>query len=265
MLIKDFSGRKVSDYLASGRYRKVMIKFHHGLGDAIAFQPCFDALRGRYPDVDFYLHVHCGQDDIFGTCDENESAYDIVFEIGFPCSEWDHPEMTKAEYCCRSELGIPPPSAPPHIDRRFSSPLVGVHYHSTCLPGKLGCSEFVAKRLRDQIIDAGLIPLDTHMSHYFDNPDNRRFGFEHCTIREARATCANLLGVLSVCSGFAGVASGNFHAALALLPVETVLFLKTDFPASRLTRRSVLELDVNNYDESIVNLWLDRVKRGMGR
>lgn len=265
MLIKDFSGRKVSDYLVTGRYRKVLIKFHHGLGDAIAFRPCFDALCARFPSVRFSLHVHCGQEDVFGTCDESESAYDIVFEIGFPCSEWSHPELTKAEYCCRSELGIPAPSAFPILDRRFPSPLIGVHYHSTCMPGQLGCPEFAAKRLRDRIIDSGLIPLDTHMSHYFDNPANRRFGFEHCTIRDAHANCANLLGVLGVCSGFAGVASGNFHAALALLPVETVLFLKTDFPASRLTRKSVLELDVRNYDESVVDLWLDRVKRRIGR
>ena len=265
MLIKDFSNRKVSDYLATGLYHNVLVKFHHGLGDAVAFQPCFDALRHLYPSIRFSLHVHCGQEDIFGTCDESESAYDIVFEIGFPCSEWDHPDMTKAEYCCRRELGIPAPSAFPRIDRVFPSPLIGVHYHSTCMPFQLGCPEVVARRLRDSIIESGLIPLDTHMAHYFDNPDNRRFDWEHCTIRDARASCSNLLGVLGVCAGFAGVASGNFHAALAMLPEDTVLFLKTDFPVSRLTRKGVLQLDVNDYDDEIVRLWLSRVKRRMRR
>lgn len=264
MIVRDFSSRKVSDYLASGKYHHVLIKFHHGLGDAIAFIPCFDMLKSTYPSVSFSLGVHCGQNEIFGEVTENESAYDIVFEIGFPCSEWDHPEYTKAEYCCKIELGIPVPNTEPLLEKA-KSPLVGVHFFSTCMPDKLGCPEFIARRIRDQIIDSGLVPIDTHMSHSFDNPVNQKFNWENCTIRDAHASCRNLLGVISGCCGFAGVASGNFHAALSVMPEEDILFIKTDFSVSCLTRKSVLQLDISNYDEGIVRAWLSRVKRRIGR
>ena len=260
MIVRDFTRRKVSDFLSTGNYRRALIRFHHGLGDAIAFYPCFERLRQLYPAVDLKFHVHCGQEEIFGQADDGEAGYDIVFELPYPCSEWTHPERTKAENSCIEELGISPPAPALALPKRFPSPLVGLHFFSTCMPQTLGCPEDAARRLWRQLIDAELVPLDTHMSHYFDNPENRPFQWADCAIRSAKATLPNLIGTIGCCCGFAGVSSGNFHVALALFPPELVLFLRNDIPAERLTRLPVAQLDVRNYDAGIVRDWISRIK-----
>lgn len=265
MIVNDFSQRKVSSYLDSGNYKNVLLKFHHGLGDIISFYPAFEKLQKLYPDISFYLNLHCGQDEIFSCSPEDETLYDIVFEIKFSCSEWTHPEYTKAEYCCQEELGIAPPDTAVRMRKYFASPLIGTHFFSTCLPNRLSCDESTAKKITDAIYEAGLIPIDTHMKHENNNPVNNAFSWMNCRIDNAQASLKNLLGVISRCGGFAGVSSGNFHAATALLPEDTLLFIKTDIPVCTLTRKNILELDVKNYDHGIVKEWLQRTKERLHR
>lgn len=260
MIVREFSRRKVSDFLSTGNYRRVLIRFHHGLGDVIAFHPCFERLRQLYPAVEIKLHVHCGQEEIFGQVDDDESRYDIVFELSYSCSEWTFPDRTKAENCCMEELGIPPPRPQLKPAGRFPSPLVGLHFFSTCMPQALGCPEEAARRLWRQLVEAELVPLDTHMAHGFDNPENRPYRWADCSIRSAKATLPNLFGTIGCCCGFAGVASGNFHVALTLFPPELVLFLRNDIPAERLTRLPVAQLDVRHYDAGIVRDWIDCIQ-----
>lgn len=265
MIVNDFSQRKVSSYLVSGNYKNVLLKFHHGLGDIISFYPAFEKLQKLYPEISFHLNLHCGQDEVFSCSPNNESLYDIVFEIAFVCNEWAEPQFTKTEYCCLNELGIEPPEIPPRIRKFFSSPLIGTHFFSTCLPNKISCGETVARNISEAITEAGLIPIDTHMKHAYNNPANQSFNWQTCRISEAEANLKNLLGVISRCGGFAGVSSGNFHAAAALLPQETLLFIKTDIPLCTLTRKNILELDAKKYDYGIVNEWLRRTKEKLHR
>lgn len=265
MTIKDFSQRKVASYLDSGNYKKVLFRFHHGLGDAIAFYPVFEEIKRLYPQIDFHLNLHCGQEDMFQCSPSDEKLYDIVFEIAFVCNEWSEPQYTKAEFCCLNELGIKPPEKNPRIRRYFSSPLVGTHFFSTCLPNKISCGETVARNIAEAITEAGLIPIDTHMKHAYNNPVNQSFNWQTCRISEAEANLKNLLGVITRCGGFAGVSSGNFHAAAALLPEETLLFVKTDIPLCTLMRKNILELDAKKYDHGIVKEWLRRTKEKLHR
>lgn len=262
-IVKEYKTKKVSDYLDTGLYKKVLIKFHHGLGDAVMFQPCYEALKNKYPDIKFYLHTHLGQEALFGSCDDNVSLYDIIFEISFPCSEWSGGKYTKAEYCCIQELGIVPKLGDPFLDR-VPSPLVGVHFISTCC-SSLCCNEDVAKRLHDQIMSSGLIPINTHMEHPTADKNKPIFSWDTCSIRDSTATCENLLGVLSSCSGFAGVASGNFQLASAIMPEDVLLYIKTDFSVKRLTHKNILELDAKNYDESVVARWINNINKHINR
>jgi hypothetical protein len=63
MIIDNYNSKKVIDYLNTGRYKKVLLIFHHGLGDAIMFHAtCYKALCEKYPNIEFYLDTHLGQE-----------------------------------------------------------------------------------------------------------------------------------------------------------------------------------------------------------
>jgi len=52
MIIDNYNSKKVIDYLNTGRYKKVLLIFHHGLGDAIMFHAtCYKALCEKYPNI----------------------------------------------------------------------------------------------------------------------------------------------------------------------------------------------------------------------
>lgn len=259
MIVKDFSSAKVSDYLDTGNHKKALIVFHHGLGDVMMFYPAFMELQRLYPNVDIHLNVRLGQEELFNSSPADESLYDIVFVLTFPCCEWTHPQYTKTEFCCLLELGIKPPRTELSINSKGLGPFVGTHFFSTCLPEQLGCTEAVAHKIHNSILDAGFIPIDTHLKHATHNPGNNNFSWQGCRISDAKASMANLLGVIARCRGFAGVASGNLQAALALLPAERILFLKRGISVKTLTRKDVLEQDIFRYDQGITDEWLSRV------
>ena len=267
MLIKDFNDRKVCDYLDTGAYRNVLIRFRHGLGDAVMFYcTCLKALRRRYPDIRFAYSTHLGQEDIFGRPDDNPDHYDIAFEIVYPMSEWDPGAETKSEKCARLELGLPLPLAEEYsLPRSYPSPLVGLHFNVTCLPFMDATEEF-GRRLWTQVVEEGLIPVDTHMRHYYDNKSKSIIHpFEQCRrVDDIPATTDKLLGLLSCLRGFAGVPSGNLACALALMPPHRVMYLTSAFAASKQTHLGVFEMNITKpYDAVLVKDWLDGLKADM--
>ena len=259
-LIKDFKNQKVVDYLNTCLYDRVLLRFYHGLGDAVMFQPVLEALRNKFPTIDIDIELRYGQEKLWESHAEKVKNYDVVFEIGFPCSEWSHPEYTKGEWCCIQEIGIPPVKTPPKITKEFKSPLVGMHFFSTCCRG-LTCPEPIARKLHDKIIEAGLVPIDTNMRHATYNGINKKFSWNTCAIEDAKADLLTLSGVLQRCCGFTGSVSGNFNLAAAMLEPERILFIKTQFSATCLTRSPVLELDANRWDDNVVNKWLENIKK----
>lgn len=262
MLITEFGDKKVADYLDTGKYKKVLLIMNHGLGDAFMFYSnCYKALTERYPDIEFHYDTHLGQEDLFGHVDKNPEHYDIAFKFVFPCSEWDSTDLTKSEKCMQVEIGLEPTGECYNIDNKFKSPLVGIHLNSTCCPAMNVPVDF-ASRLWDQIIYSGLIPIDTHMRHYFDNKHSVVYPFEQCRrVDNIPATLPKLMGLLGACTGFAGVPSGNFFCALSLFPPEKILFLVSEFPANKITRLPVHELNWREgYNEQVVQNWLDCLK-----
>lgn len=261
MLISDFSSRKVCDWLDTGNYRRVLIIFHHGLGDAVMFwATCFKTLQKRYPAIEFTYATHLGQEDIFGKVNENPEHYDIAFKFRYPCSEWGSRDETKSEKCAREELGLPLPLVEEYsLPVSFKSPLVGLHFNSTCCSHLNMPAEF-GRRLWNQIQDAGFIPIDTHMRHQNDHPDKSIvFDYEKCRrVDNVPATIDKLLGLIGCLRGFAGVPSGNIACALAMMPAERVLYLSSEFGKSRLIHLNCFEMNVKKpYDAGIVKDWLD--------
>ena len=264
MIISNFSSKKVCQYLDEGRYHRVLIKFCHGLGDAIMFyNTCYKALRKKYPHIEFAYSTHYGQEELFGKVDKDPEHYDIAFSLGYPCSEWGLLDETKSEKCARVELGLTlPPEERYSLPKSFASPLVGLHFNSTSCPSFDVPLEF-GKKLWEQIIDAGLIPIDTHMRHPTDNPRSIVHDFEQCRkIDNIPASLDKLIGLISVCRGFAGVPSGNLICALSLLPPEKILYLSSEFSMNRHIHFKCFEMNIKKqYDPGKVNEWLATVKK----
>lgn len=259
-VIRSYIDKKVIDYLNSNIYKKVLFKFHHGLGDAVMWQSLFEELKRLYPNIEIHQHLHLGQDELFKSADSvSETDYDIVFDIGFPMNDSVCDKYTKAEYCCVKELGIEPPNTVIKINKCFTSPFVGVHFFSTCLPGSYSCPEDIAKKIWNAILEKNLIPLDTHMKHVFNNPANKHFSWNTCSIDCAKADIKNLMGVLQTCRGFCGVASGNFNLATTLFDSDKILYIKNTSPVTHITRLPILTIDAKKYDAGVVNEWLDRL------
>ena len=265
MLVNKFNSQKVCGYLDTGKYHRVLILFHHGLGDAVMFySTCFKALRKRYPDIQFFYSTHLGQERLFGNVNPDPNAYDIAFQLGYPCSEWGQTNETKSEKCARVELGLPLPLEEDYkLPQSFKSPFVGVHFNSTCCPN-LNMPYDHGKKLWSQIEKMGFIPFDTHMLHSTDHPEySVVHDYEQCRrLDNIDADIGKLLGALACMRGFAGVPSGNMACALAILPARHILYLSSEFRKDRLTHKQTFEMNIQKpYDAGIVREWLEELKK----
>ena len=264
-IINNFAERKIVDYLKSGKYKKVLIRFHHGLGDTVLFYASggIDKLREMFPDIEIAFHTALGQEEIFGNVDNDVTHYDIVFEPRMPLSEWDKDPWNKAEKCLHVEFGIPVELGRSvwRLPNEYGNRLIGFHFHSTCMKN-LTVKEDSALKVWQYVQNKGFVALSTHMRH--KNNHTALYRFESSNVIDEPARVSKLFGLIKACAGFAGTASGNFHSALALLPPEKILFLKTDFNVNRITHLPVRQLDVrdaNKIDFGIVDAWLADVVR----
>lgn len=257
--------KKLSFYLNEGKYKKVLIVFWHGLGDVIQFLNVFDEMKKLYPDIHFDLALQkgLGQEIVFPDAklivnlDNIEEGYDLTALINFPI-EVD-PKLTKSELCCKNELGIELVSGHKKLPE-FPSPLVAVHFCLTCLPGLANPSEEVAKKIWNEIHEAGLIPIECHFHHTFDNPENKVFSFVDATVRGCQAKVSSLFGLLKTSRAFIGVVSGPFHSALSILSPERILYLEKDIPLERFTHLPVTKVDLKKYKDGEVLNWLENIK-----
>lgn len=264
-IVNNFAERKIVDYLKTGQYKKVLIRFHHGLGDTVLFYASggIDKLREMFPDIEIAFHTALGQEEIFGTVDNDVTHYDIVFEPRMPLSEWDKDPWNKAEKCLHVEFGIPVELGRSvwKLPHEYGNRLIGFHFHSTCMKN-LTVKEDSALKVWQYVQNKGFVALSTHMRH--KNNHTALYRFESSNVIDEPARVSKLFGLIKACAGFAGTASGNFHSALALLPPEKILFLKTDFDVNRITHLPIRQIDVRDahkIDFGIVDAWLADVVR----
>jgi len=254
---------KLKEYLDTNLYKKVAIFFGHGLGDCVMFQILLDKLKELYPNISFTMALQKGLDEetiypdaVFVNSREEAQKleeFDLVAQINFPV-ETD-PHLTKAELCCKTELGIEPICGHKKLPD-FPSPIVAVHFNLTALPSLANPSEEVAEKIWREIKEAGLIPIECHFSHVFDNPVNKKFSFVDSTVRNCQAKVSSLIGLLKVSRAFIGVVSGPFHCALSVLPFNRILYLEKDLPLNRFTYEPIKTLDIKNYRDGFVKEWL---------
>ena len=223
---------------------------------------CMPALRRRFPAVRFFFLCYNGQEAIWGRVSPNEFDYDLFVDLVFPCAEWDGTNETKAEKCLRVELGLADERRGEdyRLEQEYASPLVGMHTHSTCLPHMLDCPATFTQRLWTQFVEEGLVPFDTYMRR----PDSNGVAllpFQTRKVTDIPATIPKLMGIMRTLCGMASVSSGNFFAALSVLPPRKVLFLRTNFPAVKLTRLPVWEIDTRkSYDSVLIHDFCDNLK-----
>ena len=251
--ITTYRDKKLVQYLKPGL--RVCLSFRHGIGDTVMFQPIYETLKRLYPDVHWNLKTYNGQEVIWD--DGTDTEYDYWFEIAFPSSE-HLPGITKPQLCCDVEIGIkysdvPEPLSPPP-KRNFESPLVAVHFQSTCDPS-INVPPSVAQRVWNGILKAGLIPIEVHFQHKWHNKINTKFPFITATVREADASMVSLIGLLERCRACIGVNSGPFYLAKSMgLPV---LYLRTKYTMEQYLRNpGGLSLMKNQIREDIIEAWL---------
>lgn len=244
---------KLSHYLDVLKKGKVCIPFGHGLGDTIMFLNVFDKLASLYPDIEFTLALQKGlgfedlEPDIAGnnkkviyvtdlSYNKETADYDIIADVDFPMSE-NQTKITKAERCCKDELGIDLISGHKRLTCGKNR-LIGIHFNITCLPDAANPSEETAKMIWDDVLTAGFIPIEMYFSHVFSNPVNKMFPFIDCTVRHVKPQVSTLIGLIEQCAGVICVVSGNLHVALSILPDNRIFFLQKHFKLESFTKRT---------------------------
>jgi hypothetical protein len=255
-------GIKLSERLNSGDYKSVIILFGHGLGDCIMFVKLFDKLQELYPNVVFNMALQKGLSEeflypnafLFSSVEEVlQQDYDLCASINFPV---EIPGLTKSELCCREELGIESVWGHKPLPL-FPSRLVAVHFNLTSIPEAVKPTEEVAQQIWNEIRAAGYIPIETHFSHVFDNPENKMFPFIDCTVRKCQPKIESLLGLISHCTAFIGVVSGPFHVAMSILPHDRIGYLEKNIPVARFTHEDIKSFDIKNFTAGSIKDWLD--------
>lgn len=264
-----FKNKTLADVLTEHpEYKRILLKFYHGLGDAIDFHAnCLPALERAFPNREFFVETQLGQELFFGVVNPNEKAYDLTVFIMFPCAEWEPGPETKAEKCGRVELGI---KILPDRTWRYSlllsknkaSPFVGVHFVSTSNKD-VSCPEPCARLIWEKIEKRGLIPVDTHFRHEGATIDREIFTWESRNVQNVRPTVEKLFNMMESLGGFCGVSSGNFWAALCCLDPSKILYIETEFPVRKLTHIPIRQIKAENPDEAVIDAWLDEITKGM--
>lgn len=257
---------KLVSYLTEG-VKKIGIVFWHGLGDCVQFIHILEYLRKTYVNIkiDILLQNNLGQEAVYPEGvflnDLNkleELDYDYVFLVHFPVEEKG---MTKAELCCKTEIGCPPIweyGQIPHYPRRcFShqSKIIGMHFHNTALPSIFNPSREVAEKIWNEVLENGFIPMEIDFQHPYHNPVNEKFDFIDNNVRKVKANVFTVLNFLTACQGVIAVPSGPLHCSLAMMP-QQVLYMQKHVPIERFTYWNIPSIDVLNYKEGDVSKWL---------
>jgi len=262
---------KLSHYLDILKKGKVLIPFGHGLGDTIMFLNVFDKLSSLYPDIEFTLALQKGlgfeelEPDIIGknrkviyvsdlSYNKETSYYDIIADIDFPMSE-SQIKITKAERCCKDELGIELISGHKRITCETNR-LVGLHLQITCLPDSANVPYDVAKKIWFEIKDAGYIPMEILMEHIYHNPVNKKYDFIDRHLRDIPPKISTLIGIMKSCNKVICCVSGVFHIALSILLPEQICLLEKDFLAPSFTRLPIKRVNIKDYKDGSIKDWL---------
>jgi len=264
-LITDVKGgKKLVEHLDTGLYKKVLLPFWHGVGDAVMFKAPYLYLKTNYPEIQIDLGLARGLQEEFiiedailldGNWQETvkTSDYDLVFSCHMPLEKLEDVNLTKAEVSCLEELGIPLTCGHAPIK---SKKIVAVHFSNTSVSWLANTDEPIAKKVWQEIIDADCIPVETLFQHAFYNETGKKFEFVDNHVRNWPARLDTLIALLAHCDFFIGAVSGNFHLALSLLPHTKVCLLEKDLQAPHFTKSPIKRIDIRNYIDGSIKEWI---------
>jgi len=247
--------------------QKILVAFWHGIGDLLMFRPVYQQLVNAFPEHEFTLSLIPGvsHTDIFPFGKEISSEnflddHDYAFVIDFPMCEGKD-GVTKAEYCLQVEIGDigNTPMVLPRLPRQQNT-LVGVHFQGTCLPGATNPDPELAKRIWDDLVDAGYVPIDLHFEHTFHNPVNEPYLWAERSCRGLKPRLSTLLMMIQRCRTVVAVASGPFVLSMCHNPVSTV-YLQKSHKVDCYVKNFKNVVDLKNYD---TKTFLDVVRNADG-
>lgn len=260
IIVRDFSKKKVSDYLKDGI--KALLYFPHGLGDDVMFMPLLLRLRELYPQSEIDVQWADGR-DLFPQPKEL-TYYDYVFYIIFHETPTDsrYIKYSKPECCCVEELGIQWDES---LDftwkpETIESPFIGVSFMCNSNPN-YNIPYSVAKQVWQAIQYCGKVPIEIYFMHQQYNPKNKPYDFITCTTRGVTPSVKTFTATLQACKAFIGVNTGALCMAAAMYP-ERVLHLQNKFPFTFYRKRKVEYIiadGLSYFDPAPVIEWIRRV------
>jgi hypothetical protein len=204
------TGMQTADITPKSNRTNVLIKFRHGLGDAVQLTTVLQHLTRVRPDWDVDVAALVGKHSAFrNLCRSvfvldrdgiDQSAYERVMDLEWSeCARCyaDSPS-TKAERCLREQFGIEPlsdswgyeihPTDEDHeLARRYFErdlrvtatgggryPVVLIHYEGNTSAGEKNLSVSLVAVVCEQIIKCGAIPVILDWDHRSPLPDGKR-------------------------------------------------------------------------------------------
>lgn len=268
LVVEAKDGKRLTEYLETGLYKKVILPSWHGIGDLVMFMAPVAYLRKKYKDIQIDVGLAKGlQEEVFfpgyylldGDWRKTivDSEYDLAFICDMPLEDANNLTKTKAEVCCEEELGISPISGHLYIPHK---PLVGVHFQNTSVSNVANVTEEIATKVWNEIVEADCMPLETLFKHGFHNPNNIKFKCVQNHCREFPADLSSLISIIAHCDFFIGAVSGNFHLALSLLPYHRVALLENKLRAEHFTKLPIQTFDIYNYKDGSIRQWLQDMR-----
>ena len=245
--------------------QRILIVFWHGIGDLLMFYPLYDQLKKTFPQHKFDLGLLPGVDHGAIIPEGKEipekdflKDHDFAFVLSFHMVEGSN-HMTKAEFCIQQELGdmgafdlvLPKLAKQPNR-------LVGVHFQGTCLPGSTNPDEAVAKRIWDDLIEWGYVPIDLHFEHVFHNPVNKPFLWAERGCRGLKPSLGTLLMLIQRCHAVVAVASGPFVLSMCNNPERTI-YLQKNHKIDCYVKGFKNVVDLAKYDRGVLLSMLNNI------
>jgi ADP-heptose:LPS heptosyltransferase/2-polyprenyl-3-methyl-5-hydroxy-6-metoxy-1,4-benzoquinol methylase len=235
------------------RRMSVLIRFRHGLGDAVQLGVVLRHLRHYHPDWDVDVAALVGKHSAFaGLCRRSlvldrdrldPAAYQQTFALDWPeCRTAEaHCPSTKATRCLRDVFRLEPVpelcsytirpddrarelarrylggvcSAPPRPDGRY--PAVLVHYQANTSVERKDLAHDLAREVCEVVLRVGLVPVILDWDRRSPLPDGARIhnpGADHELWGGTGTGDAGVLAALiDAASLFVGVDSGPLHVA----------------------------------------------------
>lgn len=174
-----------------------LLKFRHGLGDAVQFTCVLQHLTRFRSDTDFDVAALVGKDSamrglcrrvlVFDRDEINQSEYSDVRDIGW----WESDTETKARKCLKDDFGIQPTDGLMRYQISVSAealetaetylksictkgPAVVIHYEGNTSTHKKNLPHATIARLCEQLIEKNLTPVILDWDGRSALPDHRR-------------------------------------------------------------------------------------------